>query len=151
MSQTCFRTICPNTVLLFELGWDILLYELIANLENTWKIKNKSEKSLGPSKIQFYHFFFQCAFFFVGRASLVPTFLLAGGYRKWNPFACISVIPHCIRKIHFEQIWTYGTSPKIDYRHLKVQICCRPLFSKFFRNRITLRVGMWHPALRVTS
>ena len=27
MSQTLRRTISPNTVLLFELGWDILLYE----------------------------------------------------------------------------------------------------------------------------
>ena len=138
--------IFPDTVLLSELGWCHPALRVTVNLsqneKNNWKTIFEFIDVKNMIKLIFSHFFHLCHFFGLRRATFIPMKIPAGTYRQWNPFACTSVIPHCIRKIYFQQIWTDEPMWKIDFPSLSVPICCKPRFSNFPWHRITLRVGM---------
>ena len=55
-----------------------------------------------------------------------------------------------IRKWSQIKNWTHELKFIFDFKSLTLPICCRPHFSSFPWHRITLRVEMNHPALRVT-
>ena len=64
--------------------------------------------------------------------------------------AGIYFILSSIRKWSQIKIWMHEPTLIFNFKSLRVSICCRPHFSSFLWHRITLRVGMRHPALRVT-
>ena len=130
MSQTLRRTTSPNTVLLFELGWDILLYEslkMICFFLESLVSPRFSFNSRKNAKIHIFAIFSKMIIFFGSNVKLsysvstsiksIDTLFLPHGlsfeifpFRKWSQI----------------KFWTYEYELKIDLKSLTVSICRRP-------------------------
>ena len=136
MSPTLWRTISPNTVLLFELGWDILLYEslkMICFSRNHWfllffeKFTEKSENSHSRD-------FFKMIIFF--GSDVKPSFELSTSINSIDTL----FLPHDLsfeifpsRKWPQIEIWMYKTFSIFNFKSLASPLCRRPSGGRFPR------------------
>ena len=137
MLPTLRRTISPNTVLLFDWGWDILLYESLKMICFFWESLVSPRfffNSRKKSKIHIFAIFSKMIIFFGSNVKLswpfstsiksIDTLFLPHGlsfeifpFRKWSQI----------------KIWTDKTFLNFNFKTLTSQKCCRPSGGRFPR------------------
>ena len=136
MSQTLRRTISPNTVLLFELGWDILLYEslkMICFSGNHWFLLFFFLIHEKIRKFTFSRFFRNDHFFRLRCETFVRIFNLDKLYRHTTPSAWPIFRDFSFPEMASIEIWTDKTFSNFNFKSLALPICCRPSGRRFSR------------------